>query len=149
MSCHSLSSPGVQLSTGTERPCPHPRWHQPGDQSSGCCPLWEAEAWQRPEWVLLGEELTLSQHHQRRDRPHHHLPLQGVWQVGGTGPGTESNFVMDNCSVKPMTGWSEVSSTNPRLSKVPLIPSLGSAWCLMLGRPCLWLRIWSFWCLKV
>lgn len=90
MSCHSLSSPGVQLPTGTERPRPHPWWHQPGDQSSGCCPLWEAEAWQCPERVLLSEELTLSQHHQWRDRPHHHLPLQGVWQVGGIGPGTAS-----------------------------------------------------------
>nr|XP_058931621.1 transcriptional-regulating factor 1 isoform X5 [Kogia breviceps] len=80
MSCHSLSSPGVQLPTGTEWPCPHPRWHQPGDQSSGCCSLWKAEGWQCPERVLLSEELTLSQHHQRRDRPHHHLPLQGVWQ---------------------------------------------------------------------
>ena len=82
MSCHSLSSPGVQLPTGTEWPCPHPRGHQPGDQGPRCRPLWEAEAWWHPEWVLFGEELTLSQHHQRRDRPHHHLPLQGVWQVG-------------------------------------------------------------------
>lgn len=139
MSCHSLSSPGVQLPTGTEWPCPHPRWHQPGDQSSGCCSLWKAEAWQCPERVLLSEELTLSQHHQRRDRPHHHLPLQGVWQVGRTGPGTESKCVMNNASVGAGPRWSEVCPGRKRTQTLQffLISSLGSTWCLMVSGPCL------------
>ena len=118
MSCHSLSSPGVQLPAGTERPRPHPWWHQPGDQSSGHCSLWEAEAWQCPEWVLLGEELTLPQHHQRRDRPHHHLPLQRVRQVGRIGPGTGSKCVMNKAPVGSGPGWSKMSQVEkePRLS---------------------------------
>lgn len=123
MSCHSLSSPGVQLPTGTERPRSHPRWHQPGDQSPGGHPFREAEAGQRPEWVLLGEELPLSQHHQRRDRPHYHLPLQGVWQVRAIGPGTESEFVMNNCSVETGPRWSEVSSARKKNPVFPNTPS--------------------------
>lgn len=87
MSCDSLSSPGVQLPTGTEWPRPHPRRHQPGDQDPRCCALWEAEARRHSEWVLLSKEFTVTQHHQWRDRPHHYLPLQGVWQVGTLEPG--------------------------------------------------------------
>lgn len=147
MSCHSLSSPGVQLPTGTERPRPYPRWHQPGDQSSGCHPLWKAEAWQRSEWILLSEELTLSQHHQWRDRPHDYLPLQGVWQVGERGPGTESKSGMNNCSVEARPRWSEVSWASKRTWSFQKLPPiiLGSAWCLRVGGPRLWFRIWSFW----
>lgn len=129
MSCHSLSSPGVQLPTGTERPRPHPRWHQPGDQSPGGRPLWEAEAGQRPERVLLGEELPLSQHHQRRDRPHYHLPLQGVWQVRAIGPGTDSEFAMNNCSVEARPRRPEVSSARKRTQCFQIVPRIILAVC--------------------
>lgn len=124
MSCHSLSSPGVQLPTGTEWPRPHPWWHQPGDQSPGGHPLWEAEARQCPEWVLLSEELPLSQHHQRRDRPHHHLPLQGVWQVRAVGLGTKSESVMNKCSVEAWPRWSEVSSAKKRTQCFQILPRI-------------------------
>lgn len=138
MSCHSLSSPGVQLPAGPERPRPHPRGHQSGDQSSGRCTLWEAEAWQRPERVLLGEELALSQHHQRRDRPHHRLPLQGVWQVGGMdqGPNLSLRWMI------PLWGAGQDGlrflqlEIEPGLSKFSLIPSTGSAWYLRVGGLC-------------
>lgn len=122
MSCHSLSSPGVQLPAGTERPRPHPRWHQPGDQSSGRCSLWEAEAWQCPERVLLSEELTLPQHHQWRNRPHHHLPLQRVRQVGRTGPGMDLSVWW----IRPLWGLGQGGlrclqvEKEPRLSSFPL-----------------------------
>lgn len=99
MSCRSLSSPGVQLPTGTERSRPHPWRHQPGGQDPRCCPLWEAEARWYPEWVLLSEELAISQYHQWRDRPYHHLPLQGVWQVGALEPGTKAEVKMNDGSV--------------------------------------------------
>jgi hypothetical protein len=129
MSCHSLSSPGVQLSTGTEWPRPHPRWHQPGDQDPKCSPLWETETWRCPEWVLLSEEFTLAQYHQWRDRPHHHLPLQGVWQVGGLEPGTDSKMVADNCLVGARLRQSEVSSARERTQTRRTLPisSLRSA----------------------
>lgn len=150
MSCHSLSSPGVQLPAGTERPCPHPWWHQPGDQSSGRCSLWEAEGWQWPERVLLCEELTRPQHHQRRDRPHHHLPLQRVRQVGRLGPGTGSKCVMNKAPVGSGPGWSEMPPGRKRTQTLQLflVPSSGLAWYLVAGGPCLRLRIWSFWCPK-
>lgn len=127
MSCDSLSSPGVQLPTGTEWPCPHPWRHQPGDQDPRCCPLWEAEARWHPEWVLLGKEFTVSQHHQWRDRPHHYLPLQGVWQVGTREPGIEPRVTVNDC---PEGAVSPTRGEKYRLSGLPLIPAMRST-----GRP--------------
>lgn len=139
MSCHSLSSPGVQLPTGTERPCPYSRWHQPGDQNPGRRPLWKAETWQHSERILLSEELTVSQHHQRRDGPHDYLPLQGMWQVGDSGPGTESKSRMSSGSVEARPRWSVLSSASERTRccQKPPPSSLGSVWYLRVGGPLL------------